>query len=124
MAVFFIDEWFRLMENNEAVVFENLLNAEALDILKNVNKSYYFFQFLYFSLSVLGALLMWNLRKIGFHTYTVAQILLLINVKIFLPFLPFPWFSAVSFSDFCTFIFQKPAIDAVILMDDPDSFIS
>ncbi len=55
-----------------------------------VNRYFYLTQGALSGVSLLGAILMWDLRKAGFHVYTVAQILLLIVPKLFIPGLPFP----------------------------------
>jgi hypothetical protein len=56
----------------------------------DISPLFYLLQGLFSGLSFSGALLMWNLRKTGFHLYTVAQIILLIVPKLFIPNLPFP----------------------------------
>ncbi len=46
---------------------------------------YYFFLNAFFqALSLLGAILMWNFRKTGFHCYTLAQLILLLLPAAFL----------------------------------------
>lgn len=61
-----------------------------MSIFLNVNPLFFLVQALLYSVSVSGALQMWNLRKSGFHVYTVAQIMLLIVPKIFIHDMPFP----------------------------------
>ncbi len=56
----------------------------------NVTPVFYLTQGLLSGVSLLGAILMWDLKKVGFHVYTIAQILLLIAPKFFIPGLPFP----------------------------------
>ena len=68
------------------------LDLSALEILLSANSTYFMLQALLFALALYGAYLMWNLKKIGFHFYTVAQIVLLILPQVFLPSLPFPTF--------------------------------
>lgn len=46
---------------------------------------------IYFS-SLVGALLMWKLRKVGFHTYAISQIILLIVTTVYLKSDNFPIF--------------------------------
>ena len=65
---------------------------EVLDLLFTTEPVYFLYQGLLYGLSVTGALFMWNLRKMGFHFYTMAQITLLISQQLFLPALPFPAF--------------------------------
>ncbi len=68
------------------------LDLSTLEILISANSSYFIFQAVLFALSFYGAYLMWNLRKVGFHFYTIAQIVLLILPQVFLPNMPFPTF--------------------------------
>ncbi len=56
----------------------------------NLNPAFYLIQGLLSALSFAGAIFMWDLRKIGFHFYALAQISLLIVPKLFIRGLPFP----------------------------------
>jgi len=88
---FTIEDWRLAYENG---LFENLgklFEDEALQILMNVNPGFYLLQSVFYLISLIGAILMWNLRKTGFHLYTVAQILLLISYNLFLSSQPFPF---------------------------------
>jgi hypothetical protein len=88
---FTIEDWKLAYENG---LFDNLgklFEDEALQILMNVNPGFYLLQSVIYLLSLIGAILMWNLRKTGFHVYTVAQILLLISYNLFLSSQPFPF---------------------------------
>jgi hypothetical protein len=58
----------------------------------NIHPAYFLLQGLLSAMAFTGAVYMWNLRKIGFHFYTFAQLVLLIIPKIFIPDLPFPLF--------------------------------
>ena len=71
------------------------MDISALEILVGVNSMYFMFQAILLALVVYGAYLMWNLKKVGFHLYTIAQIVLLILPQIFLPDLPFPTFELI-----------------------------
>jgi len=55
-----------------------------------ISPAFYLIQGLLSVVSLTGAILMWDLKKIGFHFYAVAQISLLIVPKIFIRGLPFP----------------------------------
>ncbi len=55
-----------------------------------ISAVFYLIQGLLSGLSLTGAIFMWDLRKIGFHFYTLAQICLLIVPKLFIRGLPFP----------------------------------
>jgi len=71
------------------------MDISILEILVSVNSMYFMFQAILLALAVYGAYLMWNLKKIGFHLYTMAQIVLLILPQVFLPSLPFPTFELI-----------------------------
>jgi hypothetical protein len=85
-----LDSLIAAYEEGAFDIFEGKLQLEAIETLLNVRSSYYLLQALFFSVSFYGALMMWKLRKIGFHLYTIAQIVLLILGKVFIPSLPFP----------------------------------
>jgi hypothetical protein len=55
-----------------------------------ISPYFYLIQGLLSGLSLSGAIMMWDLKKLGFHLYTIAQILLLIVPKLFIKGLPFP----------------------------------
>jgi hypothetical protein len=68
-------------------VIENtkqLFNLPGIDILLNARPAFFFFNAVFYALSLGGAILMWRLKKAGFHLYTVAQILLIISPMYFL----------------------------------------
>ncbi len=58
----------------------------------NTDKNFFLLQGILYAISFVGALYMWNGRKIGFHFYTLAQILLLIVATFYLAGMPFPIF--------------------------------
>lgn len=68
------------------------LDLSNLEILLSANSAYFMFQAILFALALYGAYLMWNLKKVGFHFYTIAQIVLLILPQVFLSGFPFPTF--------------------------------
>jgi hypothetical protein len=84
------DTWQSAMESGALDMLTGTIEMDALDLLFHVHPAYYLFQALFFAMSLGGALLMWNLNKIGFHLYAVGQISLLIIGKVFIPSLPFP----------------------------------
>ncbi len=55
-----------------------------------VSRFFYLVQAFLSGLSFAGAFYMWNLKKIGFHFYTSAQLGLLIVPSLFIRGLPFP----------------------------------
>ncbi|HEY9115309.1 MAG TPA: hypothetical protein VIN10_11475 [Bacteroidales bacterium] len=76
-----------------------------MSIFLNVNPWFFMIQAVLYSLSFSGALQMWKLNKIGFHIYSVAQILLLIVPKIFIPDMPFPAIDLILTGSFIYFYY-------------------
>ena len=67
----------------------------GIEILLSVNKSYFIIGFVLSAISLYGAYNMWNLKKIGFHIYTIAQILLLIVPSFYFRNNGFPFFAVI-----------------------------
>ena len=63
-----------------------------LEALLNVHPLFFLLQALFAAMSVLGVAMMWRLNRLGFHVYTIAQIILLIIPNLFISGLPFPLF--------------------------------
>lgn len=61
----------------EATLSSKLAFPEVGIIIKNTPPWAFFIAGLSYGLSLVGALLMWKLQKIGFHAYTLAQFSLL-----------------------------------------------
>jgi len=76
-------------------MFEGSLEMEAVELLLNVDSLFFVAQAILYGFSLFGAIQMWNLRKTGFHIYTLAQISLLIVFNFFMSSLPFPVFPAL-----------------------------
>lgn len=76
-----------------------------MSIFLNVNSWFFFIQAVLYSLSFSGAWQMWKLNKIGFHIYSVAQILLLIVPKLFISDMPFPAMDLVLTGSFIYFYY-------------------
>ncbi len=74
--------------------------------LLDISPLFYLLQATFSALSLAGAIMMWNFRKTGFHLYAVAQILMLIIPKLFLPALPFPVFE-LSVSALFVYLYYK-----------------
>ncbi|MBN2639614.1 MAG: hypothetical protein JXR65_11080 [Bacteroidales bacterium] len=66
-----------------------------LSFLLTINPLYFLLMGLFSALAFSGAFYMWHLRKIGFHLYTIAQIVMLIIPKLFVPDLPFPYYPMI-----------------------------
>ena len=90
-------------ENGDFDFISESMDLGALELLVSVNPSYFILQALIFGISIYGAYLMWNLKKVGFHVYTVTQLILIIISQIFLPDLPFPVFELMISLVFITF---------------------
>jgi hypothetical protein len=71
-----------------------------MDFLLDINPLFFLLQSLVLLVSVIGAAQMWNLKKAGFHLYTLSQILLLILPKLFITGLPFPAFELLITAGF------------------------
>lgn len=85
---------------------------QTFELLMSLSPNYFLIQALLFLASVYGVFKMWNLQKVGFHIYTVSQILLLITLQIFVPSAPFPFFpllltASFVFLYFRTMVFMK-----------------
>jgi len=81
-------------------------NTINMGSLLNINPLFFLFQALLAAMALTGARLMWNFRKIGFHIYAMAQILILIIPKFFITGLPFPAFE-LSLSALFTYLYFK-----------------
>lgn len=88
----FLDDWVRAYEEGAFDALNGSIEIEAIRVFLDVDKQFFLLQGLFYSVSVYGVYLMWNFRKTGFHAYSIAQILILILQKVFIPSLPFPLF--------------------------------
>ena len=70
------------MRDNGMVDFSGVM-AEAYDMFLAMPQSYYLVGAVLYALSLTGALMMWDLRKNGFHFYTIAQLLLIVSALVF-----------------------------------------
>ena len=84
------DQFKELIEQQS--VFSLLGSDVDLSFLLDIKSGFFLAQLLIYALSLYGAVQMFQLHKIGFHLYAIAQIALLIIPKIFVPNLPFPFF--------------------------------
>jgi hypothetical protein len=69
----------------------------GIDLILESPPSFFFTSGILYVFSFAGAFLMWNLKKIGFHVYTIAQILLILAPMYFLN-LPGPSLFDILFS--------------------------
>jgi len=77
-----------------------------LSMFLNTDKNFFLLQGILYAISFAGAFLMWKYRKIGFHLYTLAQILLLIVASVFLTGMPFPFFDILMTAMF-VYVYAK-----------------
>jgi hypothetical protein len=87
-----VEDWRLAFEKGMIDNLNALFREDALAAILTVSPRFYLIQSIIYLASLSGALLMWKLMKIGFHIYTVAQILLLISYNVFLSSQPFPVF--------------------------------
>ena len=69
------------------------LDPKLISMFLKTNKIFFLLQGIFSGLAVAGAFLMWNLKKVGFDFYVIAQLGLVFIPKLFMPNLPFPVFS-------------------------------
>lgn len=62
------------------------------ELILGLPKSLFILSALFYSSSLVGAILMWKLKKVGFHAYSVSQVILLIIPTIYIKSDNFPIF--------------------------------
>jgi len=80
----------QIFEAGQFALTESGLEMESLKMVMNVSPGFFLFQGILYLFSLIGAIMMWKLNKIGFHFYALAQIILLIIYEFYLPGAPFP----------------------------------
>jgi uncharacterized membrane protein len=104
ISVFLLIDVIREMYSNGG--FDMWLNEEsrkAFEMMISADRYFFLVQALVYLLAIFGAYYMWNFKKLGFHLYTVAQILLVITAQVFIPGLPFPFFEVMLSLVFISF---------------------
>ncbi len=91
--------FYRFFTSNINLIEDNQTAELAKILLENPREFFLMHSGLYF-ISFLGVVLMWKLKKIGFHFYTLSQILILIVPYLFNSNTP-----TTAFSIFITLIF-------------------
>lgn len=71
------------------------ISFPGMELIKDIPRQYYVLQFMLSAGSFFGAVMMWRLKKPGFHLYTVSQLLMIVVSMVFL---------GISFSSLPTFI--------------------
>jgi len=72
-----------IVENGELPSMYDMMTDNIVLILSG-GPYYFMLSFIFFGTSLLGAIYMWKLKRIGFHFYTISQILILILPALFL----------------------------------------
>ena len=60
------------------------LGLPEFEMIMSGGKRFFITGFFLYSISLMGAIQMWKLRKVGFHLYTVAQIFILLLPVVFI----------------------------------------
>lgn len=71
-----------MLESGEMVLPSEM--TVMMEELIQTPKSFYLCSALLYAASLIGVVLMWNVRKSGFHLYTLAQLLVLLTGVLFL----------------------------------------
>lgn len=65
-------------------------NRQLIEMMLSAGRSFFFLNALLYAVSFTGALLLWRLKKMGFHLYTASQLLLLILPMAYIKGFPMP----------------------------------
>lgn len=65
-------------------------NRELIAMLLSAGRIFFFLNALLYAISFAGALLLWRMKKLGFHLYTASQLLLLILPLAYIKGFPMP----------------------------------
>lgn len=65
-------------------------NRELITMMLSAGRMFFFLNALLYAVSFAGALLLWRLKKLGFHLYTASQLLLLILPLAYIKGFPMP----------------------------------
>lgn len=104
LLFFMIDQVKEVISQQETFSF---LGSEVdFSFIINIQPLFFLIQASLYIVSIYGAFQMFQLRKQGFHIYTIAQVILLIVPKIFIPVLPFPFFELMVSTVFI-FLYYK-----------------
>jgi hypothetical protein len=66
------------------------LQMPQIDLILGASKGFFISGLFLYGASVIGVSLMWRMRKIGFHFYTMSQLLVAFHPWLFLDMGPFP----------------------------------
>jgi hypothetical protein len=65
-------------------------NRELIGMLLSAGRMFFFLNAILYAVSFAGALLLWRMKKLGFHLYTASQLLLLILPMAYIKGFPMP----------------------------------
>lgn len=65
-------------------------NRELIEMMLSAGRTFFFLNALLYAASFAGAVLLWKMKKAGFHVYTASQLLLLILPMAFIKGFPMP----------------------------------
>jgi hypothetical protein len=65
-------------------------NRELIAMMLSAGRMFFFLNAVLYAVSFAGALLLWRMKKIGFHLYTASQLLLLILPLAYIKGFPMP----------------------------------
>jgi hypothetical protein len=77
--------------------FADKFKIPGMDVILEAKPLFFFVSGIFYAGSIIGAALMMRLKKVGFHVYTICQILLVISPMYFMH-LPGPNFLDILFS--------------------------
>jgi len=65
-------------------------NRELIEMLLSAGRMFFFLNAVLYGVSFAGAVLLWQMKKVGFHLYTASQLLLLILPMAYISGFPMP----------------------------------
>jgi hypothetical protein len=65
-------------------------NRELIGLLLSAGRTFFFLNAILYGVSFAGAILLWRMKKLGFHLYTASQLLLLILPLAYIKGFPMP----------------------------------
>lgn len=78
-----------------AALDEVQLDLPGMELIRTASKGFFISGTLLFAASFYGVLKMWKMKKVGFHFYTIAQVLLVIHPLMYLDAQGFPWMQLI-----------------------------
>lgn len=82
-----------VFETDTYEAYFNMMPAmrSSMEAVFALPRWYYFLTGFLFVFALAGAILMWRLRRKGFHVYTIAQCLVILTGMLFIPAAGVPW---------------------------------